>query len=103
MIRLRIYFRSNRKNSAGECPIYFIVRDNWTYSGVNVMPQYWDAKNGVIIKKHPKYYVVKPPFFLLKSRAEQVIPNYQTSGVPFNKDYFEKCIFTGQDNADNPW
>jgi len=102
MLSLRTYLRTNRANRLGECVIYFIVGDEWISSTLKVHPDYWDVANGVITKKHPKYYVVNPTFQQLKGRAEQCISNYQTSGQPFSRLHFETTIFEGHEEADNP-
>lgn len=102
MITLRTYLRTGRLDAAGQSIIYFIIGDEWISSTCKVAAQYWDADNGIIIKKHPKYYTVNPPFQLYKSRAEQCISNYQTSGNTFNRKYFEQVIFGGADDANNP-
>lgn len=102
MIYLRTYLRTNRSNSQGECTIYFIVGDLWITTRLKLQPAFWDAENSSITKKHPRYYTINPTFQLYKSRAEQCISNYQTSGEIFNRAYFETCIFQGQEEAGNP-
>jgi|GEM_PF-4090795 len=62
MLTLRTYLRTNRANRLGECVIYFIVCDEWISSTLKCHPDYWDADNSIIIKKHPKYYTVNPTF-----------------------------------------
>src|SRR4051794_33576298 len=102
MISLRTYLRTNRANNRGECVIYFIVGDEWISSTVKVHPDYWDDTNGVISKKHPKYYTLNPTWQQLKGRAEQCISNYHTSAKKFSRKYFEQSVFAGQQEADNP-
>ena len=102
MLTLRTYLRTGRANSQGECIIYFIVRDEWISSTLKVHPDYWDATNGIITKKHPKYYTINPTFQQMKGRAEQCISNYQTSERSFSRQHFEQFVFAGQEEADNP-
>jgi integrase len=78
------------------------VGDQWITTNIKVHPDFWDAENSIISKKHPRYYTINPTFTLYKSRAEQCISNYQTSGDIFNREYFETCIFKGQEDAANP-
>lgn len=102
MITLRTYLRTNRSNSKGESVIYFIVNDEWITTKIKIQPDFWDAENSVITKKHPKYYTINPTFQLYKSRAEQCISNYQTTGNIFDKSFFEKFVFNDPDQATNP-
>jgi integrase len=102
MLSLRTYLRKNQANSLGECVIYFIVEDEWISSTVKVHPDYWDASNGIINKKHPKYYTINPTFQLYKSRAEQCISNYQISCSLFSRKFFEEFVFNGPDQTTNP-
>lgn len=102
MLSLRTYLRTGRANSQGESVIYFIVGDEWISSTLKVRSDYWDVANGIILKKHPKYYLVNPTFQQIKSRAEQCISNYNTSGKTFSRNHFERYIFDGPVEADNP-
>ncbi len=102
MLTLRTYLRTGRANSQGECIIYFIVGDEWISSTLKVHPDYWDGANGIILKKHPKYYTVNPTFQQMKGRAEQCISNYHTSGKQFTRQHFEQFVFDGQEAAENP-
>ncbi|MEO6730318.1 MAG: hypothetical protein ABIN01_03820 [Ferruginibacter sp.] len=102
MLSLRTYLRTGRTDAKGERMIYFIVGDEWISSALKVNANYWDAVNGIITRKHPKYYVVNPTFQQLKGRAEQCISNYHTSGLTFCRRHFETTIFHGHEEADNP-
>lgn len=102
MLTLRTYLRTNRANRQGECVIYFIVEDEWISSTVKVHPDYWDTTNSIILRKHPKYYLINPTFQQYKARAEQCISNYQTSSVQFSRNYFEEFVFNGPDQTTTP-